>query len=117
MTLRSAFSGLALAGCFALAQTRVSAQVVAAPSVHQSPASSRPHEASLDEYRAHLLSLATLVEACAKARDMKTCDPAQVGPDDEVPLAQSQGSQRRLIRYGWLRVLLSKAQDKDTPTP
>jgi Domain of unknown function (DUF4129) len=117
VTSRSAFPSLALAACLALSQARAVAQVVAAPSASTTSSSSRPHEASLDEYRAHLLSLTTLVETCAKARDMKTCDPAQVGPDDEVPLTRAQPSQRRLVRYGWLRVLLSKAQDKDTPAP
>jgi hypothetical protein len=48
---------------------------------------------------------------------MKTCDPAQVGPDDRVPVSQAANAQRRLVRYGWLRVLLSKAQDKDAPAP
>jgi len=75
------------------------------------------HDSSMQEYRNHLLGLTTLVEACSKARDAKTCDPAQVGPDDRVPLANSPGTtappQQRLIRYGWLRVLLSQAQDKD----
>ena len=54
-----------------------------------------------------------IVEACAKARDMKACDPALVGPDDRVPVVAGSGGERRLVRYGWLRVLLSKAQDKD----
>jgi hypothetical protein len=48
---------------------------------------------------------------------MKTCDPAQVGPDDQVPLAKFEKPERRLVRYGWLRVLLSKAQDKDASQP
>jgi hypothetical protein len=116
VTRRSVFSGVTLAACFALAQVRAAAQVVAAPAV-PAPSSSRPHEASLDEYRAHLLTLTSLIEACAKARDMKTCDPSQVGPDDRVPLTKLENPQRRLVRYGWLRVLLSKAQDKDAPQP
>jgi hypothetical protein len=74
------------------------------------------HEASLDEYRAHLQALTTLVEACAKARDTKTCDPTLVGQDDRVPLGNAPNAERRLVRYGWLRVLLSKAQDKDAVT-
>jgi hypothetical protein len=56
-----------------------------------------------------------MVEACAKARDLKTCDPTLVGPDDRVPLGNGANAERRLVRYGWLRVLLSKAEDKDTP--
>ncbi len=50
-----------------------------------------------------------IVDACAKARDLKTCDPLLVGPDDNIPFGQG----RRLIRYGWLRVLLSRAEDPD----
>jgi hypothetical protein len=86
---------------------------------HPSPsATSKPHDASLDDYKQHLTALTTLVEACAKARDLKTCDPTFVGPDDRVPLALAgKATQRRLIRYGWLRVLLSEAQDKDVVAP
>jgi hypothetical protein len=93
----------------ALAQGIAAQHVVAAPAAQ---ASSKARDASLEEYRAHLVSLTSLVKACSNARDMKTCDPGQVGPDDQVPLASAE---RRLVRYGWLRVLLSKAQDKDTP--
>jgi hypothetical protein len=103
--------------CLALPQTRAAGQVVAAPTAPAAQPSSRPHDASLDDYRAHLLSLTTLVEACAKARDMKTCDPTQVGLDDQVPLSPDRNAERRLVRYGWLRVLISKAQDKDGPAP
>jgi Domain of unknown function (DUF4129) len=79
--------------------------------------SSKPREASRDDYRNHLLALTTMVEACAKARTMAACDPAQVGPDDEVPLTSAPNSEGRLVRYGWLRVLISKARDKDAPPP
>ncbi len=79
--------------------------------------SNRPHDATRDEYRAHLGALAGLVQACAKGRDMKTCNPAEVGADDRVPIDDSPNAERRLIRYGWLRVLLSKAQDSDAPPP
>jgi len=81
-------------------------------------ASSHWNDVSLDDYRMHLQELTAIVDACAKARDMKACDPMLVGQDDRIPVA-AQGSavagngQRRLVRYGWLRVLLSKAQDKD----
>jgi hypothetical protein len=86
-------------------------------------ASSKPRDASLDEYKQHLTALAALVDACAKARDLEICDPAKVGPDDRVPLALAGKAQpgepdaRRLIRYGWLRVLISEAQDKDVVAP
>jgi hypothetical protein len=64
------------------------------------------------EYRDHLVALTTIVQDCEKARDAKTCDSAQVGQDDRVPFAGTNG-ERRLVRYGWLRVLLSQAQEKD----
>ena len=70
-------------------------------------------DVSRDDYRAHLQALSSLVEACAKARDIPTCDPMKVGSDDHVPLSDAPNSERRLVRYGWLRVLLSKAQDRD----
>jgi hypothetical protein len=70
-------------------------------------------EASLAEYRQHLVELNTVVEACAKARDTKTCDPALTRQDDHVPLSNAPGAERRLVRYGWLRVLLARAQIKD----
>jgi hypothetical protein len=113
VTVRSVFAASALAAVLAAAQARATSPVPAAPA----PAASHWHEASLDEYRQHLLALTTLVDACAKARDTKTCDPTLGGPDDRVPLGQDANAERRLVRYGWLRVLLSKAQDKDEPAP
>ncbi len=112
----TAFACLALAAGLALPQPRLAAQVaVSAPPTPQSP--NHPRDASLDDYRAHLIALNTLVQSCAKARDMKTCDPSLVGPDDEVPASSAPDAERRLVRFGWLRVLLSKAQDKDAPPP
>lgn len=109
MTLRSVFAVAALAAGLASAQAHGDAPVPAAqPAGHW-------HETSLSDYRAHLQALKTLVEACANARDIKTCDPALVGADDHVPLSQAINAERRLVRYGWLRVLLSQAQDKDAP--
>ena len=109
----------ALAAWLAAAPVRAVAQGGVAPAVQQS---SQPHDASLDDYRTHLQALTALVDACAKARDLKTCDPAQVGADDRVPLTPAAPNpapiaERRLVRYGWLRVLLSKAQDKDAAVP
>jgi hypothetical protein len=103
---------LALAACLALPHAR--AQLASNPSPLPS---SKPNQASLDDYRAHLRALSSTVEACAKARDMKSCDPALVGADDQVPTSAAPNAQRRLVRYGWLRVLLSKARDKDAPPP
>jgi len=114
VTPRFVFAGAALAAVLAAAQARAETPIAPAPPVQ--PAS-RSHDASLDEYRTHLQALAALVEACAKARDTKTCDPALVGPDDRVPLGDAAHAERRLVHYGWLRVLLSQAQDKDEPAP
>jgi hypothetical protein len=117
MRKRSPFACAALAVCLALPLPLAAAQGIVAPSAPTTVSSSQPRDASLDDYRTHLLQLTTLVTACAKARDMKTCDAAQVGPDDEVPFSSASNAERRLVRYGWLRVLLSKAQDKDAPPP
>jgi hypothetical protein len=105
-----AFASIAL---LVAAQARASSPIPVTPA----PAAGRWHDASLDEYRKHLLALTTLVGDCAKARDLKTCDPTLVGPDDRVPLGDSAHAERRLVRYGWLRVLLSKAEDKDADEP
>jgi hypothetical protein len=109
VTPRSVLAVVALAALLVSAEAHAGAPVPAAqPAGHW-------REASLEDYRAHLRALKTLVEVCAKARDMKTCDPALVGADDRVPLSETGDAERRLVRYGWLRVLLSQAQEKDTP--
>ncbi len=69
----------------------------------------RWRDTTMEEYRQHLTALTPLVEACAKARDLKSCDPMLVGPDDRIPL----GNGKRMIRYGWLRVLFSRAEEPD----
>jgi hypothetical protein len=108
---RSIFAAAALAFVLATTQSRAdSTAPTPQPTSHW-------RESSLDDYRTHLQSLTTLVEACAKARDTKACDPALVGQDDHVPLGDAPNAERRLIRYGWLRVLLSQAQDKDKEPP
>lgn len=76
---------------------------------HAAPPPRRWRDATLDEYRQHLTALVPVVDACANTRDLKTCDPLLVGPDDNIPF----GAGRRLIRYGWLRVLLSRAEEPD----
>jgi Domain of unknown function (DUF4129) len=101
----------------------VGAVLAAAPSCGAAPAIPRPavqasgrwRDASLDDYRKHLMQLRSLVEACAKARDLKTCDPVLVGPDDRIPLGTGANAERRRVRYGWLRVLFSKAEEPDAP--
>ena len=102
---------------------RASTLAVAACAIHSSaapvpPAASttvRWRDASFDDYRKHLIELTPLVQACAKARDIKGCDPVLVGPDDRIPLSNAPDAERRMIRYGWLRVLFSKAEDTDQP--
>ncbi len=79
------------------------------PTVPQS--TGRWQDASLEDYRKHLIALGGLTQACAQARDVKTCDPLLVGLDDRVPLGEKGG--RRLVRYGWLRVLFSRAEESD----
>lgn len=70
----------------------------------------RWQDASLEDYRSHLTALVTLTEACAKSRDVKSCDPTLVGPDDRIPAGASG---RRIVRYGWLRILFSHAEEPD----
>jgi Domain of unknown function (DUF4129) len=77
------------------------------------PPAGRWRDVSMDDYRKHLTALSALVDACAKARDLKSCDPLLVGPDDRIPLNDGATTERRLVRYGWLRVLFSKAEEPD----
>ncbi len=109
MTVRAQFAGLALAVALA-------AVVCVLPARADAP-SAQPtknvREATLAEYRQHLVELNTVVETCAKARDTKSCDPALAGQDERVPLGNAPNAERRLVRYGWLRVLLATAQSKD----
>ena len=79
----------------------------------------RWRDVSVDDYRAHLRELTGLTAVCAKARDLKSCDPTLVGEDDRIPLntapdASGRGlAEHRTIRYGWLRVLFSRAEETD----
>lgn len=110
MTLLTQLAGLIL-----------TAVVLAASPVHaETPAaatSTKPtgnwREVSLAEYRQHLVALGAVVDACAKARNTKACDPALAGQDDHVPLSNTPNAERRLVSYSWLRALLAKAQEKD----
>lgn len=109
MTARSQLAGAALA-------TALVAGVYAFPARADEPAAlpaKNVHEVSLVEYRQHLVELNEVIEACAKARETKSCDPALVGRDDRVPLGNVPNAERRLVRYGWLRALLAIAQIKD----
>jgi hypothetical protein len=67
----------------------------------------------MNDYRQHLAALASLVDDCAKGRNAKSCDPALIGPDDRVPIVVGSQAEQRMVRYGWLRVLFSKAEDPD----
>jgi len=84
--------------------------------------SGRWRDGSVDDYRAHLEDLSRLTAACAKARDLKSCDPALVGEDDRIPLNTAPDAlgtglaEHRVIRYGWLRVLLARAVETDDST-
>ena len=93
------------------------AAVAGVPLAHAATAAAQPtsggREATLAEYRQHLVELNAVVESCAKARDTKSCDPGLVGDDDRVPLTNAPNGERRLVRYGWLRTLLGKAQLTD----
>lgn len=67
----------------------------------------------MEDYRRHLVALKDLTDACAKARDMKACDPTLVGLDDRIPAGASSSDNLRLVRYGWLRILFSRAEEPD----
>ncbi len=68
----------------------------------------------MEDYRRHLVALENLTQTCAKARDLKTCDPTLVGLDDRVQAGASSSGDLRLIRYGWLRILFSRAEEPDS---
>jgi hypothetical protein len=69
----------------------------------------------MDDYRQHLTALSALVDTCAKERNNKSCDPALIGPDDRVSVVNGSQTEQRLVRFGWLRELFSKARDPDLP--
>jgi Domain of unknown function (DUF4129) len=96
----------------AIAAVAATAQTPALPSAQPTL---RWHDVSMEDYRRHLQNLSALVDACVAARNLKNCDPSLVGPDDRVPIVESSRTGQRLVRYGWLRVLFSKAEDPDEP--
>jgi hypothetical protein len=73
----------------------------------------RWQDASLADYSIHLVTLGKLTQACAKARNVASCDPTLVGPDDRIPLSSGPNPERRIVRYGWLRILFSRAEEPD----
>jgi hypothetical protein len=104
LTARSQLAGMALAALLGASS---------ACNAADSQTTGNFHEATLAEYRRHLVELNGVVAACAKARDTKSCDPALVGQDDHVALGNAANAERRLVRYNWLRALLLKARLKD----
>jgi Domain of unknown function (DUF4129) len=108
VTVRLALTGL-VTSQFLVAALAVS------PSAASSPArpAGRWQDATMVDYRRHLVALEDLTRACAKARDLKACDPTLVGLDDRVPAGAASSDDLRLIRYGWLRILFSRAEEPD----
>ena len=109
MTYRTQLAGAVLAAALVAA-------VGALPARAEDPAAqgaNKVREATLAEYRQHLVELNEVVKACAKARDTNNCDPVLVGQNERVPLSNVPNAERRLVRYGWLRALLTIAQTKD----
>jgi len=105
--------GAALATLFCGTLARADAPADSAPE----PAAAAQQKVSPEEYRRHLGALIPVVEACAKARDTRSCNPELVGSDDLVAAGSSPTAARKLIRYGWLRVLIAQAQKTDEPAP
>ncbi|WP_109486148.1 DUF4129 domain-containing protein [Occallatibacter savannae] len=73
----------------------------------------RADDVSLDGYQQHLIRLQSALGICSKERDAKSCDPGLIGDDDRVTVVVGQAAQRRVVRYGWLRVLFQKAATRD----
>ena len=111
LRLRSQLRITAVTVCAALAIAGRPARADAPPSSDRS--AGRWQDASLEDYRKHLASLQVLTQACAQARNLKACDPILVGPDDRVPLSAAPHAERRIVRYGWLRILFSRADEPD----
>ena len=111
--MQSAPGALLLSLLLTLSFASRAAAISPIPGTSPAPPSGRWRDVSLDDYRTHLNQLVTLTDACAKARDLKTCDPLLVGPDDRVPLSNRANATHRLIRYGWLRILFSRAEEPD----
>lgn len=95
-----------------IAAIGATAQTPALPSAQPTV---RWRDTSMNDYREHLETLSTLVDTCARDRNFKSCDPSLIGPDDRVAIANGSQPEQRLVRYGWLRVLFSKAEDPDEP--
>jgi hypothetical protein len=103
-----AYTVLSLAIC--VAGTMARAQKIPAPS---SQVVVHADDVSIDGYQQHLARLESGLETCSRGRDAKSCDPALIGGDDRVALAIGSATERRVVRFGWLRVLFQKAATKD----
>lgn len=108
MRARSQLASVALAALLCASSACNAAEATAAAA----QTTSNARETMLAEYRQHLVELNAVVAACAEARDTKSCDPALVGHDDYVPLSNAPNAELRLVRYNWLRALLTMAQLK-----
>jgi len=119
MTLRSslaaaAFLAALLATLVTPAPARAENPITAAPPTP----SGRWHDASLDEYRTHLQDLIPVLDACAKARDQKTCDPNLIGPDDRIAITLFYYDQRiRREGYDIERLMESAGMTADLTPP
>lgn len=91
------------------AGVRASAQKIPDPTSHVGV---RADDVSLEGYQQHLERLQSALESCARGRDAKSCDPDLIGHDDRVSLSAGLVSQKRLVRYDWLRVLFQNAAAK-----
>jgi hypothetical protein len=75
---------------------------------------------SVEQYQQRLNNLDYIVAACQKQRsgagaaqtNLPACDPAQVGPDNRVQWPAGATSQKREVRYDWLRSVLARAAKK-----
>jgi hypothetical protein len=104
-----AWFGTLLLVCIAVALAGMDARAEGADAAPSKPVG-RWQDASLEDYRQHLTALMSLTGACAKNRNVKSCDPTLVGPDDRIPVNTAE---RRIVRYGWLRILFSRAEEPD----
>ena len=75
----------------------------------------RQHTVSLNDYIDRLKNLDSLVVDCQKERNSDSCDAAKVGADLHVQWTAGGAKNEREVRFGWLRLLLDRAKDKDKP--
>jgi hypothetical protein len=78
-------------------------------------------EATIAEYIGHLDNLDHLVAACQnqraalpKAANFPACDPEQIGANDRVAWTAGPSSEKREVRYDWLRAVLTRAAQQDS---